>query len=684
MFRKSFFIVLFLMLVSVSTVLAVENISRENPEDYVPGEILIGFKTDAIPDQIDAAVASIGGEVIGTCDLPAIKIRKVRILSTTQSAMDAAMNDLRTAPFSSEIVKMVEPNLIRQAHQTREPSGDAGILAQSSDPLLLQQWGYYDIGANWINVQSLPAPVVAVIDTGVDYTHPDLAGRIIRGYDFMNDDADPMDDHGHGTHVAGVIAALTNNAYGMAGISWNSKILAVKVLNVRGSGSVFEIVKGITYAADNPSVKVINMSLGGGYSSTEQEAVQYAVVTKKKPLVASAGNSSSSTPSYPAGFSTLFPGMVLAVAAHGHDRCRASFSNYGTWVSISAPGVDILSTVPPLQGYGGDFDSWSGTSMAAPHVAGAAAVAWALSPESSNGVIGNLVTTKTNGFGGLNRDGTCWPNDGSTFDRLDLLHMVDPSFYENLSTKGFIFGYALNAETGEPLVGAKVTAKQGTKVTGMDYVPYYGHRTFLDIDETDPAPQEGFGLFSVLAKPGVTQLLLNRAKFTSITIPNVIVNGATGTYAGNIPVPPVKPYYWLAVTWNYGYTDAWYDSILVVPGYGSYSYANPGSLQMAPWVKHFWDSDLEVESNLRKFSEVFRIKKLVPGAYQFFVSDWRNGAGSTYWAGSGVKATLYRWDATLAKPKLVATFTPPAGAGRYWEICTLKGNTITPVNALHD
>ena len=685
MFKRCFFIVLFLMLVCTSMVFAAEDISRENPEDYVPGEILIGFKPEATADQIDAAVASIGGEVIGTCDLPTLKIRKVRIFSETQSAMEAAVNDLRTTPFSSDIIKFVEPNLIRQAHQTREPSGDAGILSQSSDPLLSQQWGYYDIGANWINVQTLPAPVVAVIDTGVDYTHPDLAGKVIKGKDFVNDDTDPMDDHGHGTHVAGVIAALTNNAYGMAGISWNGKILAVKALNFRGYGSVFEIAQGITYAADNPLVKVINMSLGGGASSIEQEAVSYAVVTKKKLLVASAGNDGSSTPSYPAGYSTLFPSMVLAVAAHGADHCRASFSNYGTWVSITAPGVDILSTVPPLQGYDGDFILMSGTSMAAPHVAGAAAVAWAAYAGSSNSMIGNMVMTKGNSFAGLTRNGTCWPNDGAVFDRLDLLHLIDPTFYENLSTKGFIYGFALNAENGEPLTGGKATVKQGKSVTGIDYVPYYGHRTYIDTDNISPAPQEGYGLFSVLTSVGTSKLMLNRAQFVGITVPNIPVYGGGGAYAGNLPVPPIKPYYWLAVTWNYGYTSALYDAYLSVPGYGTYFWANAGSLQMAPWVKLFWDSDSsESEVNLRKSSEVFRIKKLVTGTYQFYVRDFLNGSGSGYWAASGIKAYIYQWDATLAKPKLIATFTPPAGTGAVWDICTIKGNTITATNVLHN
>jgi thermitase len=683
MFKRSLFLSLFLMLICVSMVLAEENISRENPENYVPGEILVGFKPEATPDQIDAAVARIGGEVIGTCNLPTMKVKKVRISSMTSSAMDAAINDLQADPFSSEVIRVVEPNVIRQVHQVRDPSDGVGILAQSSDPLLPQQWGYYDIGANWINVQTLPAPVVAVLDTGVDYTHPDLAGKIIKGKDFVNDDTDPMDDHGHGTHVAGVIAALTNNAYGMAGISWNGKILAVKVLDFKGFGDVFAIAKGITYAADNPSVKVINMSLGGGFSSIEYDAVMYAVVDKKKLLVASAGNDNSSTPSYPAGFSIPFTGKVLAVAAHGTDHCRASFSNYGTWVSISAPGVNILSTVPPLLEYGGDFILMSGTSMAAPHVAGAAAVAWAAYPESSNSTIGSMIMTKGNSFGGLNRNGACWPIDGSVFDRLDLLHLIEPTFYENLNTKGFIHGFAFNAENGEPLTGAKVTAKQGISVTGMDYVPYYGHRTYINTDSISPAPQEGYGLFSVLTNAGTTKLVLNRAQFVGITLPDIPVYSGGGTYAGNLPVVPVKPYYWLAVTWDYGYTGAWYDAVLNVPGYGNYYFGNRGSLATEPWVKLFWDSVVESES-LRKYSEVFRIKKLVPGTYSFYIWDELNGPGSTTWAVSGIKAYIYQWDATLAKPKLVATFTPPEGAGAYWDICTIKGNTITPINALHN
>ena len=398
--------------------------------DHVPGEILIGFEPNVTSCQIQAIVSSIGGQVIGEIDLPDVKVRRVKLSSTTQSAMDAAVNSIKTNKTYQDKIRYVEPNIIQRAFGDRT-MGDAGILSQSGDPLLSQQWGYYDIGANWLNAPTLAAPIIAVIDTGVDYTHPDLAGKVIKGYDYVNADADPMDDNGHGTHVSGIAAAKANNAYGIAGVSWNSKILAVKVLNSQGWGTVFDISLGIYYAANYPGVKVINMSLGGGDSPTEDSAVEYAVVTKGKLLVAAAGNGDTSTPFYPAGLSVTYPYpylKVLAVAAHGTDHCRASFSNYGDWVSITAPGVDILSTVPPSLGSGG-FESWSGTSMATPFVAGAAAAVWARYPAYTNTQIANLITTKTKLPGYLLiRDDTCWPNDGSTFQRIDVFHVLDPSY----------------------------------------------------------------------------------------------------------------------------------------------------------------------------------------------------------------------------------------------------------------
>lgn len=653
--------------------------TRDVP-DQVPGEVIIGFAPELTEAEINALVAQMGGQVIGKLDLPKVKARRVRLSSATSEATSQAIERLRTEPAFKGTVKFAEPNIIKRAFGAPR-TGDAGILSQSNDPLLGYQWGYYDIGANWIPPQAAQ-PIIAVIDTGVDYTHPDLTGKVIKGYDFVNADADPMDDNGHGTHVAGIAAAKSNNSYGIAGIAWKANILAVKVLNSQGWGMEFDIAAGIVYAADYPGVKVINMSLGGESSLLEEAAVDYAVNTKGKLLVAAAGNSNTSSKSYPAGFSTDFPNKVIAVAAHDGSHCKADFSNYGTWVSITAPGVNIISTTPigGVSYYGDGFAMLDGTSMASPFVAGAAAVAWALNPGYTNAQIGQLITTKT-GFT-PNRDGSCWPNDGSTFQALNLLHIVKPSEFEACNL-AWVYGYALNAENGEPLTGAKVQLTLGTTIKGTDYVPYYGYATYLD---GSPMTQ-GYGLFNIFTDAVNSNLKLTVSK-NRFAKPKLDITTSTcgWTYAGNIPVPPNRPYYWLAVTWDYENYDGGYDTYL----YSSYydtriGWDSPGSLITDPWAKYLWDSDGEFFPNLRAFSEVIRIKKMKSGTYEFYVEDWWNGNGSTSWESSGIKAYIYRWDPVTLTQKLIKVLTPPSGCtGSTWHIANIQGNTITPQNNCSD
>ena len=658
----------------------------------VPGEILVGFKADVTPDQIDAAVKAAGGIVLGKTSFPRTQIVRLKLVPDNQEAKDQAISSLK----ANDLVKYAEPHVKRWAHGTRNPGG-GGVNAQAGDPLLYAQWGYYDIGANWVSPPSgTTSPLVAVVDTGVDYTHPDLVGRVVKGYDFVNADADPMDDYGHGTHVSGIIAAAANNGYGIAGVGWKSKILAIKALNSQGWGTDWEIAQAIRFAANNASVKVINMSLGGGYSSTEEEAVNYAVVTKKKLLVASAGNDYSDIAPFPAGFADPvaypeFAGRVLAVAAHDVTQCKADFSNYGTWVSITAPGVDVLSTVPPSLGYTG-FDSWSGTSMSAPHVTGAAAAAWERSPSLSNTQVAALITQNNAAFPGfeLVRDDVCWPADGSTFDRLDLMHMFEADYFEDpeTTTRSFIYGFAFNAENGEPLAGAKVTAKRGATVAGTDYVSYYGERTYFYPDNLNAA--EGYGLFSVLTESGTNSVKLKKAGFSPSAFTGLDVLPDSGYYLGNIPVPPNSGKYWLAVTWDNFYSGALYDSYLSVPDYDWISYLNVGDLSGFPWAKVLWDSDDlidQIYGTRRAFSEVIRIKKTVSGDYWYYIDDWWNGAGSTSWFESGIKVYIFRWDPVTLTPKLVKTYTPDTAtgdAGEYWDICTITGNNINDINNITD
>ncbi|WP_174612805.1 S8 family peptidase [Virgibacillus ihumii] len=202
---------------------------------------------------------------------------------------------------------------------------------------------------------------IAVLDTGVDYTHEDLDNKTILGYDFVQNDYRPMDQNGHGTHVAGIAAAETNNSTGIAGMAPNTSILAVRVLDAQGSGSLADIADGIRYAA-NQNAEVINLSLGCNCDTqTLENAVNYAW-NQGSVIIAAAGNDGVSTTFEPASYEN-----VLAVGAVNSNNQIASFSNYGPWVDVMAPGVDIASTYPNNR-----YVYMSGTSMASPSVAGLA------------------------------------------------------------------------------------------------------------------------------------------------------------------------------------------------------------------------------------------------------------------------------------------------------------------------
>ena len=268
-----------------------------------------------------------------------------------------------------------------QAHpavETAEVDREVHALFTPNDPYYgIFQWNLPQIRAPqaWDLVTGTASVGIAVVDTGVDYYHPDLASsRLWLGYDFANDDSDPMDDHGHGTHVAGIAAANTNNGIGVAGVCWGCDILAVKVLGADGSGSVSWVASGIRYAADWGAAwgkrTVINLSLGGPDDvAVLRDAVAYAR-SKGALIVAAAGNDNTSAPFYPA----AYPGVIGVSAVDDNDQ-KAWFSNYGPYVDLAAPGVDILSTIPS-----NDYGWASGTSMAAPHVAGVAGLLWSIRP----------------------------------------------------------------------------------------------------------------------------------------------------------------------------------------------------------------------------------------------------------------------------------------------------------------
>lgn len=222
--------------------------------------------------------------------------------------------------------------------------------------------------------------IVAVLDTGVDYLHPELQGRVILGPDLAEHDNDPMDTHGHGTHVSGIIAAAGNNGQGVAGVAWNCKIMAIKVLDEKGNGDTAAVVEGIKYAVDH-GAKVINMSLGTSNPVIDPVihlALDYAHKAGVT-VVAAAGNNHGQVGS-PA--NDPFAIAVSSTSSFWKFEWLSFFSNYGQKIDVAAPGGGILSTLPRSGAkVGAMYGKLSGTSMAAPFVAGEAALIIAQHPD---------------------------------------------------------------------------------------------------------------------------------------------------------------------------------------------------------------------------------------------------------------------------------------------------------------
>jgi subtilisin family serine protease len=259
-----------------------------------------------------------------------------------------------------------------------------GSWGQSYDDL----WGIKKIqsASAWDTSTGSRNVVVGVIDTGVDYTNPELAANMWTdgsghyGYDFYNNDSDPMDDHAHGTHCSGTIGALGNNNLGVVGVNWQVKIMALKFLSSGGSGYTSDAVSAINYAVDNGANVLSNSWGGGGFNQSLQDAINYAY-SHNVSFIAAAGNSNTNAANfYPCSYNN-----VVCIAATDYQDQKASFSSYGNTVDLSAPGVDILSLKSSYASYScttvaGNYCRMSGTSMATPHVAGLAALVLSANP----------------------------------------------------------------------------------------------------------------------------------------------------------------------------------------------------------------------------------------------------------------------------------------------------------------
>ena len=319
----------------------------------VAGQFVVKFKNSAFgiarPEGINAIKAQ-GGRMINR--ITALNADVAEFASLTGKHDRQATLALLNALKSNPNIEYIEPNYIYK------------VTFTPNDPNLSSQWAWAKIQAfqAWDVTQGSASVIIGDVDTGIQSTHADLDAKIVAGFDYVDNDSTPQDGNGHGTHTAGTAAAETNNATGGAGTCPNCKIMAIRVLDNAGSGTLANVANGITYAADH-GAKVVNLSLGGSGSTTLQSAVDYAW-SHGVFLACAAGNSntSSTTNAYPAAYPNCF-----AIASTNSSDARSSFSNYGSWVEVAAPGEGIFSTWN-----NGGYNTISGTSMATPHVAGLA------------------------------------------------------------------------------------------------------------------------------------------------------------------------------------------------------------------------------------------------------------------------------------------------------------------------
>ena len=327
-------------------------------------EVVVKFKEGVSPETIQ--------EVLTRLD---IKVRRyitsldIYVLKTKRFQAESMLAALRAEPS----VEWAELNYIARAvlHPT-DPDYN------TTNPIKVYAPQRINAETAWDFTIGSPNLTVAVLDTGISMTHTEFAGRILPGPDFVNDDNDASDDNGHGTHVSGIVAAGINNGIGMVGIAPGVKILPVKVLDAAANGSWADVASGITYAVNN-GARVINMSLGGLMTS---EALIAAIVYAAEHdvfIVASSGNGNSSESFYPAYYDET---MAVAATTFNSEQ-RWTLSNYGPWLDISAPGDSIWSTNWIATNPNG-FGFKTGTSMAAPHVAGLAALLFSSRPELSS------------------------------------------------------------------------------------------------------------------------------------------------------------------------------------------------------------------------------------------------------------------------------------------------------------
>ena len=480
---------------------------------FAVDELLVQIKVGGNKSLIDLDLKAQGASELD--EIAQIRVKRIKVPAQARERVKAAL-------AKNPHIAFVEENHV--AEPTAVPN-DSSYGSQWHLPKIQAPQGW-DITTG---AASFP---IAIIDSGVDADHPDLASKLMTGRNFLDGSVNTDDTHGHGTSVAGAAAAASNNGTGISGVAWASPIMPLQVFNSTTSALYSTIASAITWATDN-GAKVINISMAGSTSSlTMENAINYAW-NKGVIVVASAGNSSTSAPYYPAACKN-----VVSVSATTSSDLKASWSNFGATVDVAAPGASIYTTTK-----GGGYGSVNGTSFSSPITAGLVALIWSANPTLTNAEVVDILLQNTDDLGAVGFDESFAHGRINAFKSVSVAKSFAPQ--PDLTAPTATITSPGNSATVSGSVSFNVAALDDKAVAKVEF---YLNGTLLGSDTTAPysfawntaAAADGWHTLSAKAIDSSNNIGTSEAISVLVSNPTAPVDSTPPTVTISAPYPGKK------------------------------------------------------------------------------------------------------------------------------------------------